>query len=351
MIIFVTLILIIVILNLIFNKIKLVSKSNEVINKKLYCSIIFIIMSAILGLRNISIGIDTITYYYSFNNIKYLSLNDSISVKFEKGYKILEFCIGRVFGDFQILLILIAILYVGVVSYYIYKYSVNPMLSYIFFIIFDFYTFAMSANRQTIAISLVMISLKYAMDRKSIKFMILIILAASFHITALIFLPVYFVSKFKLNNKNIILFIFIGVAFLLLKNELQLYISKYSRIAYSFTDTGGRNMYIFMFISSILGIIYRKKSINLDSSNKYFFYMILISTIIMPITRFNPAVMRLYLYFFIFMIIYIPNIIYSINNRFIRISGVTGYLAVGIIWFFSSVIYTEQIERYLFFWQ
>ena len=110
-------------------------------------------------------------------------------------------------------------------------------------------------------------------------------------------------------------------------------------------------MYFLMIVSTLIGVIYRKPFIAQNEDNKYFFYMMVASTMIMPITQFNPTAMRLYFYFFIFMIIYIPNLLRAINDRMIRLIGITGYALTAIIWFFTSTIYTAQLEKYMFFWQ
>lgn len=51
------------------------------------------------------------------------------------------------------------------------------------------------------------------------------------------------------------------------------------------------------------------------------------------------------------MIIYIPNILSVIKDKTIRFIIGSSYVLVGVVWFFTSVIYTEQLESYLFFWQ
>jgi len=320
-------------------------------NNKYYIYFVSFMLAVILGLRGISIGIDTIAYYNSFNKIKNLSLFQALDVKVEPGYRLFEFIVGRVFGNYQYLLIIAAILYITVISYHIYKYSSNPMFSYLLFILFGFYTFALSTTRQIIAIGFVMIAFKYIKEKKIFKYMFFVILAFSFHMTAIIFLPCYWFNMFKLSKKTIILFISIALVVIGLKDDIRIFLINNSKNEYMPMETGGNKMYLFMLASVALGIVFRKQLIRNNDSNKYLFYMMVVSAILMPVTQFNPAVMRLYFYFFIFMIIYIPNLLIVIKDKAIRLICISGYTLIGIVWFFTSIIHIGQIDHYLFFWQ
>jgi hypothetical protein len=332
---------------------KRIIQNNQLVraNRKVYIYIISIILITILGLRNITVGIDTFNYYNQFNSIKLFDLTQTLDVKVEQGYRLIQFIIGRLFGDFQFLLIIVAIIYISVVSYYIYKYSENPMLSYILFIVFDFYTFAMSAIRQTIAIAIIMIAFHYIKEKKLFIFLLLVFVASLFHITSLIFLPCYWFNKFKINMKTILFFILAGSILIIFRNYIQLLLNNYARIEYATSETGGYKIYILMFVTTFLGIFYMKPFINEKEINKYLLFMMIASVIIFPLIKFNPVMMRLYYYFFIFMIIYIPNILKVIEDKFIRVIGGGLYVLIGAIWFFTSVIPTEHLESYLFFWQ
>lgn len=303
-----------------------------------------------LSLRNISVGIDTIGYYNSFNNIKLVSLSQALDVEIEHGYILIQYLIGRVFGEFQFLLVTVALLFITVVSYLVYKHSNNPMLSYTFFIIYGFYTFAMSGTRQTMAIALIMIAFHFVINKNLIKFLFFLLLATTFHITAIIFLPAYWFSKFKFNKKTILTFILLAVIIILQKNIIIDFLVSNARIEYTLQETGGEKLYFFIVFTVLLGIVYRKKLEEKSKNNKYFFYMMMASMLILPITQFHPVLFRLLNYYFIFMIIYIPNLLYAIDNKVLRVTGIFGYVITGFI-FFRQTITVSRLEDYLFFWQ
>lgn len=68
-----------------------------------------------------------------------------------------------------------------------------------------------SMMRQYLAMTIVLIAIKYVINGKAVKYMLCIFLAATFHISSLIMLPFYFIRYFpqKLNKKAMI-WIFLG---------------------------------------------------------------------------------------------------------------------------------------------
>lgn len=352
MIMFIILLILITITYPVFTrKSVLVDGKKITYNNKYYIFLISLVLIFILGFRGMDVGIDTKVYYDIYNSVKEFSLGIFFVEDIECGYYLLQYFVKSVFGEFQILLLIVAIFFITVISYHIYKYSSNPWLSYILFIIYGFYSFAMSATRQTIAIGFIMIAYEFIKQKKLFKFLIFVFIAMLFHISAIIFLPAYWFNKFKLNRKNILLFFMVGIALIGLRSPIQIIMNNFARIKYPPLETGGDIMYIFMLISVLIGVIYRRPFMEKSMNNIYLFYMMLSALLIMPLTQFHPAVMRLYFYFFVFLIIYIPNLLSSIKDIIIRYVGVGAYLVIGFIWFFTSIIPIEKLETYMFFWQ
>jgi len=326
-------------------------KLNSVTKKKIFIIFAFLLLILVSGLRHISIGIDTMNYFNSFMFFEQKSLQEIITnSELEKGYLLLQYFIYNIFGNFQFLLIFVAIFQMVVVAKLILKHSVNPLLSTILFIVFGFYTFGFSAIRQTLAISFVVISLSFIERRKFYSFIVTILIAASFHISALIFIPSYFIAKMKIERKNLVLLVFSAVIVFLSRNYIIQLLNQYARIPYASTETGGYLMYLFLVISVILGVIFRKQLIEKNPNNSYFMQMMIMTTILMPITMFHPAVMRLFQYFFIFMIIYIPNLLHSIKDHLLRYIAIFSYILTGLILFFGTTIEVNLLQEYLFFW-
>ena len=311
------------------------------------------VLIAVSGLRSNVVGTDTSMYEILFNNGKLITLKEALTnSSVEPGYIIFEHISGLVFQNYQWFLIIIAIITIIPVTIVIYKYSEKPWMSYFLFITFGYFPFFMTGIRQSIAIGITFVAFIFVKKKKLILFLVCIGLACTFHITAIVFLPIYWLDRIELNQKSMIaVSVFIVMSFVFRQSLFQI-LNKYSRQSYSSLPEGGEKMYIFMLLSIILGFIYYKEFREQNVNNKVFLYMIIVSAVIWPIVSINPALFRLYYYYNIFIIIFVPNLIVSIKDRESKFILTVGFLLVGIYYLITQVI-TSQLNYYpyYFFWK
>jgi len=102
------------------------------------------------------------------------------------------------------------------------------------FIVLGFYFSTFNGIRQWIAIAVFMYSFKYIKQKELLKYLICIIVASLFHITAILLLPAYFL--FKLNIKDKYKIIIIGLTFVVFKviNFNNLIALIFKKFAFSF---------------------------------------------------------------------------------------------------------------------
>ena len=92
------------------------------------------------------------------------------------------------------------------------KYVVTALLAY-YSVVYLKIEFAMI--RQAIAASICFFSFRYIQERKMWKYLVLVLIAFSFHISALIMLPLYFFLNIRLSNKLLISMLVVGCAIML----------------------------------------------------------------------------------------------------------------------------------------
>ncbi|MHB1461984.1 MAG: EpsG family protein [Armatimonadota bacterium] len=322
-----------------------------IVNSKKYVVIVAGLLALLIGFRGLTVGIDTTQYFDTFQTIRGMDTTSFFSQNSEVGYRILQYVVDYALGNFQYLLVIEAILYMGVIAYHIYRYSSSPVYSYLLFVVYGFYTFSMSTIRQTIAMAIVMIAYEYIKKKNLPAFLGIVLLASSFHQSALVFLPSYWFNKFRLNQKSLAVLAVTGLLMFYYRGYIQNIIRPLSRSYYGDMETGGSRMYLLLLVTVILGVVYSRALHLMGDNNRYLLFMMIASAVIMPITQFNPVVMRLYFYYFIFMIIYIPNLVFAISNKVTRITVGTAYLVTGALYFFLSSLSGSQLESYRFFWQ
>jgi hypothetical protein len=102
------------------------------------------------------------------------------------------------------------LIYTIAIYFFVYKAIVSQTNNYlfatlIFLSLYFFFTF--TYLRQALAIAILWNSTKYIVDRKLIKFLICVAIATSFHNSALIFLPVYWICCKRFSQKQILCFL------------------------------------------------------------------------------------------------------------------------------------------------
>lgn len=159
--------------------------------QKFYFYTSFSILFVLLAFREYSVGTDTEHYLFAFERI----VNEQ-QVFMEFSWVYLNELIISLGGDFRYVLVCSSLLVLVPVFYVIKKTSVNPMLS--IFLYFTLYIYFSSFNitRQMIAVSIVFIGVSFIVkNRKPWLYFLLVLLAATFHTSALLALPLIFVNK------------------------------------------------------------------------------------------------------------------------------------------------------------
>jgi len=84
---------------------------------------------------------------------------------------------------------------------FIYKYSKLPWMSAYMFLTLQFFDLSMSGVRQILSIAILLFSYDFIINRKFIKFLLVVLLATTIHTSAVMFLIIYPLAKFKINKK------------------------------------------------------------------------------------------------------------------------------------------------------
>ncbi|MFW6015621.1 MAG: EpsG family protein [bacterium] len=259
-------------------------------NRKVYLFITFSIMFFYSALRGSSVGIDTSNYLDIFNEIKYMGLVNSVkTLRFEYGFIFFNYLLSFT-NNAQLFLIATSLFIFYSFSKTIYRYSYNVIISTFLFVAF-FFGRTMNTVRQFVALSIILLSLPYLFNKKTLKFVIMVIMASMFHSTAILFmvLTLYALPKININNytllkmninKKTIMATGIIVVVLIYKFDLVVnfffaLFPQYSRFmnVTRYTATSEVNMFwvIFYGMFAILAVIYMNKKEsgrpNFDISN------------------------------------------------------------------------------------
>lgn len=154
---------------------------------KIYLLIVFVMLLIVSGFRAFSVGADTKEYVRVFYNIGNLNL---MKGRYEIGFLRYVDILHRFSENPGILLIASSAVCIGTACVFTYKFSKNPILSMILYILLGSYFSQMNAMRQALALSLVEISFIVLLESnkvgKKALSACLILLATTFHTVAVV---------------------------------------------------------------------------------------------------------------------------------------------------------------------
>lgn len=159
----------------------------------------------VMGMRfpKYEIVYDLNLYYHYYKNIANTSWVDIFNIsRFEPGYAILNKLLSSIVPWPQFIIIFEAVFCVFCVSYFIYKNSDYPFECIIYYVTLGTMSFQLTAFRQSFAISVCLLSVELIKKKKIVPFLLTMLLAWSFHQTAIVFIFAYFFINRPLTLKQ-----------------------------------------------------------------------------------------------------------------------------------------------------
>ena len=140
---------------------------------------------------------DTGNYIYDFYNLtdpidQYLSESNLLKVGDNPLFYLYQTIVHELTNDYHILFFFPAFFNSIAVVKFFKKYSTNTAFTLLIFYSIGTYVMYIAAMKQSIAVGILLIALPYAIDKKYVKFYILVFFAMLFHTHAFVFLAVPF---------------------------------------------------------------------------------------------------------------------------------------------------------------
>ena len=140
----------------------------------------------------------------SVENAKLLTHKEAISFYAKSsshtavGFRVMERLLLFLGADVQWLYVVTSAFVLVFVFASIRRQSTTPLLALVMFILTGSFFLSLNIVAQFMAISVCLYACSFAQQRKPLPFFFLIVLAACFHISALVFIPVYFLPKLNI---------------------------------------------------------------------------------------------------------------------------------------------------------
>lgn len=313
----------------------------------------FVFIFLFLSLRY-DFGNDYQTYLKMFNSISYVDYDDKTEVGWQ--YLCLLF---QPYGFFVMLAVLAAI---NCYVYYNFIKEYVPSHYYwlaVFVYVFNPYMMLVhsSAMRQSLAITIFILAIKFLYEKKYILYLLIILTATLVHRSSsvLLLMPLMFIWKFKFTRLKILIMLFFFVILLKYSSALipyvQLivnsYFEKYEGYQNAANDQIGTGLGVLYYAFTFIVLLYYTKYQN--SKNLILFKIATISYYIMGIGLALAMAGRIEMYFQIVFIVVIPLIVNEMKARTNRLAFVSSYLAITLYsfyGFFQSYIWRDAFGVY-----
>jgi transmembrane protein EpsG len=320
----------------------------------------------ISAFRAKDVGIDLQRYIPRYNLIASTEWKDIFSLRhvvdFEYGYILYNKVISTLFKNEQALLIVTSAIVTFSFSYFIWKYSKIPWLSFYLFITLGFWGSSFNILRQYIAMSILMFSIKYIKNRNLLKFLACLCLAISFHTTSIFYIILYPLYNIKINKIHITLLSFIAIVNMFATEYIiklivgQTSYSKYFQDIGSGLGHGSGEGNLAILVLVIICVLFFRKLVEDSNSNINLWLNMLIVAAFLNILALDLGIFeRVMKYFMIAIIIAIPNTIYSLKQLEMRLIGKTLVIVLTAYYYFA-ILMTDYLSSsgtipYIFMWQ
>lgn len=339
-------------------------------DSKKFIFVAFLLMLCVIGLRDVTtVGNDSTTsYYYGFQGMEKTSwgklsgrgkenFNFGFSYLLKLGYMVTG-------GDYQMFIFLLSAFLMFSYARFVKKYSPAPLQSVLCFLGLLYFVFLFDALKQAVAMAVLLFAYDSIIEKKPIKFILITLLAASFHFPALIFLPAYWIGRMKAGRAYLLLVaVLLVITYAFRDQLLQLMLDSYGGEEIETTMNGVkflRNKALIMIVIVIAAVIIRPP-VNDNMVYNSLLMFASIAIVFQTFCGYNNIFERLADYYFHTAIVFIPLVFEkSINgkqyhktegNELIKTAGPMLICAFA-IWRFATFVGDSQfLMPYKFFWQ
>lgn len=180
--------------------------SRKIREKKICVICVALILILVAGLRY-KVGTDYPVYVINYPRYKNASV---LNLRYAGIYIIAKIA-SVLYDDYTTWFFLMSLFTVGGAVYAVYKYSSNFPFSILLYLFIGCWHSSFNVVKQCAAVTVLLLGQRFLFDRKFVKWVFTCLLAASFHISAVFMIPIYFLVTREINVRQLILMFAVAV--------------------------------------------------------------------------------------------------------------------------------------------
>ncbi len=323
-------------------------------SRKEYCIWCFMLLFLMAGLRGDTVGGDLKRYLPEF----YAVANSSFSRVFEEGYHepgyvlFIKF-LGMISSDSRSFLL--GTSFVSLIGPFVLfkKCSTNIAVSVMLYYAMGYYTNTFNNVRQALALSIIFCVIPFLIERKFWKYLLGVILAATFHYSAIVMLVVYFLTDKPLNFKRWVIYAGTSFAFVSLfffsafQYVAEVFLMKYDPESLLENSEGsGLGLFaVYFLIFILLSLFYWRSNKRFNNESKSFLSLILLFQLLAAAIQlaapiFHSMVRMTYFFFIPVVTLSIPFIHDLLKDKIMKSMLYFGAFFLALL-YMGYVVYAE----------
>ncbi len=262
-----------------------------------------------VGLRDLHVGVDTIRYAEVFQYLEQYNRH------WEPGFVLLMRIVHVFTSNPHVFVFIVAVLSIVPVGFVLYRLSQYPYFSWLVYIGMYYFSFTFSGLRQCTAMAILFLAFYFLVKDKVLLPLLLILLAASFHISAFIFLPVLLLRKHVMKKWDFPILILAYVLIFLFRGQIFNLITRFVYGEYELIQTGAYtwalvNIALFFLLYFMSFFVKRDRAVQLALST------MTIGEALMLLTSVGTNMQRAAIYFCVFDTVALPGVMRAVPKRF-----------------------------------
>lgn len=325
---------------------------------KFAITLFFVLLTILVMFRHESVGTDTENYINIYSYISRLDWSNINVGASEFGFSVLCKMISIFSLEPRLFLVVVAVVVFSVILPTYCRLCLDSSLTIVLFCTMSTFVMMFSGIRQMIAIGIGFIAYEFTREKKFFCFLISVIVAISFHSSALMLLFMYHLYHARITKKWLYIVIpVMSIVFIYNKpifSTLTLILEKYSRFEGSVTSTGAYTMLILFVLFAVFAFLIPDEE-QIDDETIGMRNFLLLSIIVQMFAPLHSLAMRMNYYYIIFIPLLMPKIIHFRNERWeqVAIAG-RHIMVVFFLGYFFINAYSGgalKVFPYHFFWE
>lgn len=175
-------------------------------NRRVFVSLVCFMLVCVAACRAPEVGRDTTLFMGVFDKLAGRELKDALlfSAWVEPGFRLLCLVISLFTKNAAWLIVITSVIIHVSVCRFIYRHTANPYLACFLYLVLTLYPWYLNVMRQALAIAVLLWGWGLLKKRRFVLYVLVVLLAASFHVSALLFLLCPLVTLIPVHKKSLL---------------------------------------------------------------------------------------------------------------------------------------------------